>query len=206
MLGIISYGMGNLASVRNALDYLQIDNRIIASPGDLKGCDRAILPGVGAYGEAMEAIKAKGFQDEILEFVHSKQRPLLGICLGMQLLLDSSVEHGLFYGLGITAGKVCYLGDHVQDLPLPHVGWNEVESREDSGLMRGIAPGERSFYFVHNYYCHLADRSVITGRTNYSFSFDVMFEAGNVCGVQFHPEKSQKSGLALLNNFGECLW
>lgn len=203
MLGIINYGMGNIASVQNALNFLGMPNRIITSPGEIGACARIILPGVGAFGEAMHKITSGGFAEELREFAVAQQKPLLGICLGMQLLLESSVEHGFFEGLGFVSGSVKYLGDEVKDLPIPHVGWNDVFSAEGSLLMQDIAATGRNFYFVHSYYCQLAERTAVTGRVMYGSEFDVMFESGNVCGVQFHPEKSQKSGLALLKNFGK---
>lgn len=201
MLGIINYGMGNLASVQNALDYLQIPNRLVNEPRDIGLCDQVILPGVGAFGEAMHKLVISGFKEELQEFALIRQRPLLGICLGMQLLLASSVEHGNFAGLGFVGGSVQYLGDEVKDLPIPHVGWNDCISVERSRLMEGVAVQERAFYFVHSYYCKLDKRSAATGQACYGVEFDVMLEDGNICGVQFHPEKSQKSGLKLLRNF-----
>lgn len=203
MLGIINYGMGNIASVQNALDYLQIPNRLVEAPGDISLCDRVILPGVGAFGEAMHKITSSGFKEELQKFALVQQRPLLGICLGMQLLLESSVEYGDFTGLGFVGGSVRHLSDEIKDLSIPHIGWNDILSAADSRLMEGIPASERSFYFVHSYYCKITERSVATGQVCYGFKFDVMFEAGNISGVQFHPEKSQKSGLELLRNFGK---
>jgi glutamine amidotransferase len=203
MLGIINYGMGNIASVQNALDSLQIPNRMVEAPGDICLCDRVILPGVGAFGEAMLKITNSGFTEELQEFALVLQRPLLGICLGMQLLLESSVEYGNFMGLGLIGGTVRHLSDEIKDLSIPHIGWNDVLSASDSRLMEGIQAPDRSFYFVHSYYCSVTERSTATGQVCYGFEFDVMFEAGNICGVQFHPEKSQKSGLKLLSNFGK---
>lgn len=203
MLGIINYGMGNLASVQNALDYLQIPNQFVEAPRDIGLCDRVILPGVGAFGEAMHKIISLGFKEELQEFALVLQRPLLGICLGMQLLLESSVEYGNFMGLGFIGGTVRHLSDEIKDLSIPHIGWNDVSSAADSRLMGGIQAPDRSFYFVHSYYCSVTERSTATGQVYYGFEFDVMFEAGNICGVQFHPEKSQKSGLELLRNFGK---
>ena len=203
MLGIINYGMGNLASVQNALDYLQIPNRMVESPSDIRLCDQVILPGVGAFGEAMRRITGLGFKEELQEFALVQQRPLLGICLGMQLLLDSSVEYGHFAGLGFVGGSVKHLSDEIKDLSIPHIGWNDVSSADDLYLLKDISIPDRSFYFVHSYYCTVTERSIATGQVCYGFEFDVMCEAGNIFGVQFHPEKSQKSGLALLRNFGK---
>ncbi|MBL0225445.1 MAG: imidazole glycerol phosphate synthase subunit HisH [Geobacteraceae bacterium] len=202
MLGIINYGMGNLASVQNALNYLQIPNRMVELPVDIRLCDRVILPGVGAFGEAMHKIASSGFKEELQEFALVRQRPLLGICLGMQLLLESSVEYGNFTGLGFVGGSVRHLSDKIYDLSIPHIGWNDVSSANNLRLMKDIPVPDRSFYFVHSYYCTVTERSTATGQVCYGFEFDVMFEAGNIYGVQFHPEKSQKSGLALLRNFG----
>jgi glutamine amidotransferase len=203
MLGIINYGMGNLASVQNALNYLNLANQIIVEPSEIKNYDKLILPGVGAFGEAIGKIKDKGFFNEIQEFVITKQKPILGICLGMQLLLESSTEHGYSAGLGLVKGKVNYLGDKISTLPLPHVGWNSVAPRTGSVLFHNDQISEWTFYFVHSYYCDVSDKSLVTGKTTYGFDFDVAFESGNVFGVQFHPEKSQKNGLALLTNFGK---
>lgn len=203
MLGIINYGMGNLASVQNALEYLQIPNRLISEPKEICMCDKVILPGVGAFGEAMDKITKSGYLMELQEFVTIKQRPILGICLGMQLLLDSSVEFGSFSGLSFIAGSVESLADHIHDLPIPHVGWNDITITAKSLLLDDIAESSMNFYFVHSFYCRLKERSVVTGQVSYGFNFDVMFEKENIFGVQFHPEKSQKSGLRLLHNFGK---
>jgi glutamine amidotransferase len=201
MIGIVNYGMGNLASVQNALNYLQIPNRIIDDPSDLHKCHRIILPGVGAFGEAMQKISNNGFKEELQKFVLNRQQPVLGICLGMQLLLESSTEHGFNTGLAFLKGTVNSLSEKIHDLSIPHIGWNEVFSTKDSLLMKDIDEPSRVFYFVHSYYCQVTEPSAIKGQVNYGFDFDVIFEAENLSGVQFHPEKSQKSGLALLKNF-----
>lgn len=201
MIGIINIGMGNLTSVYNALNYLQIPNRIISNPSDIYKCHRIILPGVGAYGEAMRILVKLGFNMELQEFALNRQQPVLGICLGMQLLLQSSTEHGFNAGLNFIDGQVHYLGDNAINLPIPHIGWNEVFTTKDSLLFNGINEAERTFYFVHSYYCRIDDHSLIKGQAHYGFDFDAMFEAENIFGVQFHPEKSQQSGLKLLQNF-----
>lgn len=200
MIGILNYGMGNIRSVRNALDYAGIPNRIITDFHDVKTCDKLILPGVGAFGLAMEQLAKLGFLDEIKEHSITRRKSILGICLGMQLLFETSSEHGQHDGLAFVKGKVNYLGDKVMDLPIPHIGWNEVLKRDASTLLNGIEE-KGSFYFVHNYYCESADESTVTGKVEYGISFDAVLEAENVFGCQFHPEKSQKNGLAVLKNF-----
>ena len=126
MIGIINYGMGNLQSVKNTLDYIGLNNSIINSPKDIHKCSKIILPGVGAYDEAMKNLNKRGFSNEIIEFVLNRKLPILGICLGMQLLLEDSIEHGYNVGLGLIKGDVKYLGEVVIDLPIPHIGWNAV--------------------------------------------------------------------------------
>jgi len=201
MLGIINYGMGNLASVQNALDYLNIPSRIIDQPSEVRKCGSIILPGVGAFGVAIQRIRHSGFFEELHEHALVRKRPLLGICLGMQLLLDSSTEHGNHEGLALVRGTVESLHDSIKELPIPHVGWNTVTIGTSSLLLSELST-EASFYFVHSYYCRLTERPFVTGRTSYGIEFDAVFEAGNIFGVQFHPEKSQKSGLSLLKKFG----
>ena len=202
MIGIVNYGMGNLASVQNALSFLELPSRIISSPSDVSCCDRIIIPGVGAFAEAMQKIESSGFKDGIAKFALQLQRPVLGICLGMQLMLESSTEHRFSEGLSLVSGTVNPLQDRIRDLAIPHVGWNNVTCSGDSMLMKGISEEMRTFYFVHSYYCKIQDTSVLTGQTHYGFGFDVIFEAGHLYGVQFHPEKSQSSGLTLLRAFG----
>lgn len=202
MIGIVNYGMGNLASIRNALDHLCLPNKLFTAPSEMGIFDKIILPGVGAYGEAINRINKSGLDDALREFVLIKKRPLLGICLGMQLLLESSTEHGLFKGLGFVKGEVTYMGDKVTELPVPHIGWNTVVGNGSSLLLNKTDTGGQDFYFVHSYYCALSHRAQVAGATFYGFQFDSVFEAENIFGVQFHPEKSQKAGLALLRNFG----
>lgn len=205
MIGIINYGMGNLASVKNALDYLNLPNMIVNQPSDIETCDKYILPGVGAFGEAMLKITNNSYSDKLKEYVLMRKRPILGICLGMQLLLESSVEFGFNEGLSFVKGSVSSFGDKIKDLPIPHVGWNSVLSPPNSRLMKGVDENEKNFYFVHSYYCDLEEEKIIKGQTYYGFMFDAMFEKENIYGVQFHPEKSQKSGLTLLKNFGDII-
>jgi glutamine amidotransferase len=201
MIGIINYGMGNLTSVKNAIDFLQIPNKILNSAKELKEVEKAILPGVGAFGLAMENIQKMGLDEAISQFTISQKKPLLGLCLGMQLLFESSQEHGFYNGLGLVKGSVKSLKDVVIDQPVPHMGWNDLISTETSQLLNNIPKEEQIFYFVHSFYCMAENESVVTAKVKYELEFDVVIEQGNIFGCQFHPEKSQQSGLKLLSNF-----
>lgn len=200
MIGIINYGMGNLASVKNAFDYLNINSTIISIPDQLKHMDKIVLPGVGAFGMAMENLNKTGFSDAIKKIVLVQKKPILGICLGMQLLLNSSTEHGEHTGLGIINGKVLFFGDKITDQPIPHMGWNDVLYNNRSKLYNNIEPSP-TYYFVHSYYCKLDDPVYASGITNYGIDFDSSIEKEHIFGCQFHPEKSQKNGLAIFKNF-----
>lgn len=199
MIGIINYGMGNLTSVQNALESLNIKSTICDSPKAIESCDKIILPGVGAFGMAMQNLNSLNFVEPLAEFALSEKKPFLGICLGAQLLLESSTEHGFHKGLGYFKGTVDFLGDKVKDLPVPHMGWNDVIRTASPSALLGDHGG--CFYFVHSYYCKLEERNLVTAEVDYNFRFDVVFERGNIFACQFHPEKSQKDGLSLLKNF-----
>jgi glutamine amidotransferase len=200
MIGIVNYGMGNLASVKNALDYLSIPSIIIADPLELATVDKIILPGVGAFGMAMQNLNNTGFSLALKELVLEKKVPILGVCLGMQLLLASSTEHGNHEGLGIIDGKVLFFGEVTKDLPIPHMGWNEVEYAANSLLFKNI-DSSPDYYFVHSYYCQLSEPGYAVGITSYGIDFHSSLEKEHIFGCQFHPEKSQKSGLAIFKNF-----
>lgn len=204
MIGIINYGMGNLASIENALNYLQIPCEIFSDPRQISQYDKLILPGVGAFGSAMELLARTGFIPKLKEIADEKKVPLLGICLGMQILFESSVEHGYHRGLGLIEGDVLFLRESVREVPIPHVGWNDLSVRSGSRLLKGL-PDEKSFYFVHSYYCNSKNNSVVTATVEYGISFAVVIESGNIFGCQFHPEKSQKNGLTVLRNFDDIL-
>lgn len=203
MIGIINYGMGNLTSVKNALDFLKVTNKVIDSPYQFADCDKIILPGVGAFALAMQNINNAGLNDAIFDFCLLQKKPILGLCLGMQLLLEKSSEHGDHKGLGLVKGEVTHLAEYIKDLPVPHVGWNSLDSVNTSVLLKNIAKEEQVFYFVHSYYCTSEDKSSVAASVNYSINFDAVIEKDNFFGCQFHPEKSQKSGLQLLKNFSE---
>lgn len=204
MIGIIDYGMSNLKSVLNAFNYLNYDAIIIDKPIQLKQVDKVVLPGVGAFGLAMEKIKNSGFEEAIKESVMAKKIPFMGICLGMQLMLDSSTEKGNHKGLGLLKGKVDFLGNKVSNLPVPHVGWNTILPQNNATAFGGIDKVDSSFYFVHSYYCDLVDKKIVSATVDYGgFHFDVAIETDHIFAYQFHPEKSQKNGLTLLEKFAK---
>jgi imidazole glycerol-phosphate synthase subunit HisH len=201
MIGILNYNMGNLLSVKNSLDFLKIPNKFVNSPQEGESCDKLILPGVGAFGEAMYQLKLLGF-DRFIKAFAKRGKPLLGLCLGMQLLLESSEEQGYFEGLGLVKGKVLSFVGKIGSLPIPHVGWNDIDIIRESDLLVGLEKNI-SCCFVHSFYCDFKNKKNIVGVTNYGFGFSSIFVSENIMGCQFHPEKSQQDGLAILKNFNE---
>lgn len=200
MIGILDYGMGNLSSVTNALNYLGIDNHVVNSPEDFAEISRLIIPGVGSYGKAMENIKDKLFFNHIKEFGKSG-KPILGICLGMQLLSFNGTEPVETEGLGMIEGKVVLFPQDI-GIRIPHVGWNGVNLLNDHPILDGVKL-KADFYFVHSYYFSEVKRENTITTTDYGIHFPsiVCNDAQNVIGIQFHPEKSQKQGLQILENF-----
>jgi imidazole glycerol-phosphate synthase subunit HisH len=196
-VGVIDYGMGNLRSVEKGLEKVGVDVAICDRADELDGFDGLVLPGVGAFGDAMVNLRDRGMIEPLHDFVKSG-RHLLGICLGMQLLLSSSDEHGRFDGLGIIPGEVPRLPGSVK---VPHMGWNVLRIKRDVPLFAGIEDGSR-FYFVHSFYCAPADDTCTIGTTQYGLDFTSAVGRDNVWGLQFHPEKSSSLGLRMLHNFG----
>lgn len=201
MIAIVDYGMGNLRSVQKALQHVGYDDvRIVASPGDVADADRLILPGVGAFADAMTHLGERGLTEPVLEFARSG-KPFLGICLGMQLLFDRSEEDGDHAGLGLIAGAVRLFRPDDPNLKVPHMGWNALEFRQpDNPLLTGIPDGAKT-YFVHGYYCDPDDPSVVATTTDYAGDFCSSLHKDNLYAAQFHPEKSQRVGLKMLANF-----
>ncbi|MBO8130080.1 MAG: imidazole glycerol phosphate synthase subunit HisH [Candidatus Marinimicrobia bacterium] len=195
---IIDYGVGNLASLKNAFDYLGYDIVVTSNILEVKKADKLILPGVGAFKPAIEKLRHGKFNEVIVEKV-DKNIPLLGICLGMQLLFTKSYENGVWKGLDLIDGEVLKI-EGVEKVP--HMGWNSVEIIADNELFRGIRSGEY-FYFVHSYYCRPAYSRNVIAVTEYGRKFCVATAQDYVYGVQFHPEKSHKVGLKLLENFAK---
>jgi len=199
MIGIINYGMGNLKSVTNALSHINIDFFIVNSAKEFNKADKLILPGVGAFGKAMLNIKELGFDESIKESTLIQKKPLLGICLGMQLLLTKSSEFGDHVGLDLIDGEVIDFKDRIKNLPVPHVGWNNVKKVNSSLISDQY--DNKDYYFVHTYHCNINNKESVSGITNYDFDFHSMLELENIFGCQFHPEKSQEAGLAIFKNF-----
>jgi glutamine amidotransferase len=196
MIAIIDYGMGNLRSVSKALEHLGQSARITSDTGEIESADRLILPGVGAFGDAMAELERRGLIESIRDFA-AGGRPMLGVCLGMQLVLESSEESPGVAGLGLIAGTVKRFRT---DLKVPHMGWNTVRQARPAPLFRDL-PDDDYFYFVHSYHAAPDAADTIAGVTQYGIDFASVLWRDNVVATQFHPEKSQKHGLAMLTNF-----
>jgi glutamine amidotransferase len=198
-VGLINYGMGNLGSVRRALEDLEAEVVVAERPEALSDVDRMVLPGVGAFGEAMARLRAGGWEEALRREVHDRGKVLLGICLGMQMLAASSDENGVTAGLGFIPGRIRRLDDLGCALRIPHVGWNEVRFADGASLFAGI-PQAVDFYFVHSYALE-ADGAGVCATARYGAEMAAGVEVGRVLGTQFHPEKSSAAGRQLLRNF-----
>jgi imidazole glycerol-phosphate synthase subunit HisH len=201
MLAVIDYGAGNLRSVMHALKYLKVGNvRLVQSPDDLTGAEKIILPGVGAFGAGMQKLREQDLVQPIRDAVFAGT-PYLGICLGMQFLFERSDEMGEHEGLGILPGYVTRFPDDM-GLKVPHMGWNNLETKRPSALLNGLQPNSYA-YFVHSYYCVPANPEDVLITVDYGIPFTAGIQHKNIYGVQFHPEKSQRTGLQILTNFLE---
>jgi glutamine amidotransferase len=208
MICIVDYGMGNLRSVQKALEHVGAHAVVSDHLADLEQADALILPGVGAFGDAMRNLRAAGLIEPLLSCVHTGKH-LLGICLGMQLLFHESEEMGIHAGLGLLPGRVRIFpfgsaaasrDSGRRTLKVPHMGWNEVHLKRSHPLLADVP--DRSFaYFVHSYYVEPADSSLIVAETDYGVDFASVIGQGTISGIQFHPEKSQQVGLRILANF-----
>lgn len=197
MITIIDYGAGNLKSVEKALLFLGEEVKITSDSEEILAADKIILPGVGAFGDAMEKLNTTGLADTIREAV-KRNIPLLGICLGLQLLFESSEESPGVKGLSLLKGSIRRIPDKT-GFKVPHIGWNSLNINPDSKLFRGI-PQESYVYFVHSYYLQ-AEESMVAAKTDYVTEIHAAVEQGSVFACQFHPEKSGEIGLKLLKNF-----
>jgi len=198
-VGIIDYGVGNLRSVEKAFAAVGCDAIVSADEDILRTVDRLVLPGVGAFGACIRALTERRFDRLVTERV-AQGTPMLGVCVGMQMLFEESEEFGTTRGLGLLPGRVNRFSD---DLVVPQVGWNQISQRQAHPLLQGIADGA-FFYFVHSYYCEPADSSFVLGETDYGVAYASVVAHENISGVQFHPEKSQAAGLRLLANFARA--
>lgn len=195
-IAILNYNIGNLQSVKNALDSLNIDCEIIKNAEQLRDFDKAILPGVGAFGDAIKNLNQSNMSEAIKDFAKSGKY-ILGICLGMQLLMDKSYEFGEFSGLGLISGCVKKFN---LDLKIPHIGWNALNFIQDSPLFCGL-PNKTQLYFVHSFYVENADKRDVLATCDYGINFSAIISKNNIFGIQAHPEKSAKNGLKMLQNF-----
>ncbi len=198
MISIIDYGMGNLRSVQKAFEKLGSPAEIVTRPEQVRAATKLVLPGVGAFRDAIHELERLELVEPIREFLRADQ-PFLGICLGLQLLFDVSYEDGEWSGLGVLPGDVVRF-PALADLKVPHMGWNTLQPVGSPRLLAGL-PHDASVYFVHSYYVAPRDESIIAARTEYGVPFTSMIARGNLFATQFHPEKSQKIGLKLLENF-----
>jgi glutamine amidotransferase len=204
MIAIIDYGVGNLGSVAKAFAYLGYPARITTSPAEVLEAERVVLPGVGAFGKSMEYLTKAGMVPVVKEVIASN-RPFLGICLGFQMLFEESMENfddqaSSLSGLGIFPGQV--LKFPASELKIPQIGWNSIRKAQDSPLFYGVEDGSY-VYFVHSYYVKPAAPDLISCQTEYGIEYCSGISRGNVHAVQFHPEKSSRTGLAMLKNFAE---
>jgi glutamine amidotransferase len=203
VIAIVDYGMGNLRSVQKALERINAAVEIVTRPDQIERADKVVLPGVGAFRDAVAHLRQQNLVEPLIAAARSG-RPFLGICLGLQLLFDVSYEGGEYAGLGIIPGKVVRFDfsslPDGRDLKVPHMGWNQLVWDRPCPLMQGLQ-SPTHFYFVHSYYVAPADASVSFGRCTYGVSFTAMIWRDNLFATQFHPEKSQAAGLTILRNF-----
>lgn len=203
MIGIIDYGMGNLRSVEKALEHLDVEATILRRPQDIADVDGVILPGVGAFRDAIAELQNHDFVSAIHDCV-AEQKPLLGICLGLQLFFETSYEDGTYEGLGLLAGD-CVKFSPEEGIKIPHMGWNALNLKGESPLFRGLTTGDY-VYFVHSYHVRPDDENVIAATTQHGQqTFVSAITQGNLFATQFHPEKSQRVGLHLLQNFANVV-
>jgi glutamine amidotransferase len=195
--------MGNVRSVHNALDMLGIDAVVTADPDVIATAERLILPGVGAFGDAMGNLRTRGLVEVLSREVLEKKKPFLGVCLGMQLLARSSSEHGKHEGLGWFDADVVRFDLPHKGLKVPHMGWNDVATRKAHPLLRGLREDQFVFYFVHSFHVVCRDSDDVVADCEYGHPFAAAIARDNIFATQFHPEKSQDNGLQILRNFSE---
>ena len=203
MITIVNYKMGNIRSIVNALDYLGVSSRVTSSPQEIMASEKLILPGVGSYNSAMQNLHEMGLVEALNEVVLEKKRPILGICLGMQLLADHGTEDGEVKGLSWIAGRVERFKFDDPFCRIPHTGFNSVRFTEQKSQLFNSLNDQADFYFVHSFHMVCDEHQDVSGWADYNGNFVASVEKGNVFGTQFHPEKSQSNGLVVLRNFAD---
>ena len=201
MVGIIDYGVGNLFSLKSSLAYIGVDAEIVSDEKSIAKCDRIILPGVGAFGDAAAALRNTGLDKTVIEIANNGT-PLMGICLGMQLLFEKGLEFGENNGLGLNPGKVVSIKPLVNGNKIPHIGWNGLVMTDNKGDIYKYTDNGEFVYFVHSFHAE-CDEKYITARTEYGSLLTASVQKGNVMGAQYHPEKSGDAGLMILKSFCE---
>lgn len=202
MITIVDYGVGNLQALQNVYKRLNVPSRRASTPAELAGATQLILPGVGAFDHAMDLLDSSGMRDPLERLVRQERIPVLGICVGMQMLMDGSNE-GARPGLGWIPGRVrAFRSAAPPGLMVPHLGWNDVRPVKDTALFEGQDAAPR-FYFLHSFYVECAAPDDVAATSQYGFEFACAVQAGNIYGVQFHPEKSHEYGTRLLKSFSE---
>lgn len=198
MIAIIDYGMGNLRSVQKAFEKIGAEAVVTSDEATIESASALVLPGVGAFGDAMANLREAGLVGSIYRAIE-EGKPFLGICLGMQLLFEISEEMGVHQGLGVFKGRVMRFR---VNLKVPHMGWNQIHIRRPDLLLRGVADGSY-VYFVHSYYVQPADPKIVLATTDYGIDYASIIGRDAIYGIQFHPEKSQDVGLMILHNFAK---
>ena len=204
MIAIIDYGVGNLFSLKSSLDYVGLNTKITNNEKEIREADAIILPGVGAFRDAIEKLEEKNLKSIIIEEAQNG-KILLGICLGMQLLFEKSYEYGEYTGLGLIKGEICSLKNDLKnkDLKVPHMGWNNLSFNKDDKILKYIKEDEY-VYYVHSYYAKNCDENILA-HSEYEINIPSIVKNKNVYGIQFHPEKSGETGLNILRAFGELI-
>ncbi|AXR61691.1 imidazole glycerol phosphate synthase subunit HisH [Leptospira mayottensis] len=201
MIGILDYGVGNLKAFANVLKGLNFHHQIVKTEQELKGCAKIIMPGVGSFDSVMDKLIESGIRDVLSDLIINKKIPILGVCVGMQILASSS-EEGSKSGLGWIGGRVKKFNFDRSDssLAIPQIGWNEVNSTRENTLLKNLEKNPR-FYFLHSYYIECEDKKDVIAMANYGGDFACAVNRENIYGTQFHPEKSHHNGVALIRNF-----
>ncbi len=202
MIGIVNYGMGNLRSVQKALELVNAQSQIVDHPDQINTLDKLIVPGVGAFRDAMANLQSKNFVQPIRQFADTG-KPLFGICLGLALFLDASTEDGDHTGIGLIPGTALKFQPSQHAFKVPHMGWNSIEHKQPDNPLMADVPSGSHVYFVHSYYAHLTNDSDVATITDYDGPFCSSLRRDNIYATQFHPEKSQKVGMQILRNFAQ---